>query len=291
MVYWGEIPPMSVSAKIHTTIALTIGSLLTSWSDIQAHAASIPLPAFPGFASIATQDGNSSLKRFIESRMIPVFRIVFSAIAVFYIIYYGALLVFNFGKDSDIKSYRMALFYAVLGLLIMNLGYPFNLAFNPNDNKGEIDLGATNRLAGGVIDFMRLIVVPVAIALLVISGYRLAVNAGKEGNAAKYRMQVLYTILGLVIINMAESVILAVTSDSTAQGFSLLASVTNFVLLFVVPIGFAVLIYGGLSMLFSLGNQARYDKGLKVVKGTAIAMVLIYSSFTLVTELAKWIQF
>lgn len=282
---------MSVRQTIHGALALSAGILVTALSALQAHADSIPLPAYPGFASLGVSRGNDNLKYFVQSRLIPIFRIIFSAIAVFYIIYYGALLVFNFGKDADVKTNRTALFYAVLGLLIMNLGYPFNLAFNPNDNLGEVDLAATNRLAGSIIDFMRLIVVPIAIALLVIHGYRLAVNLGKEGNAAKYRAQLLYTILGLIIINMAESFILAVIGGETKQGLTLLSTVTNFVMLFVVPIGFAVLIYGGLSMLFSFGNQARYDKGLKVVKGTAIAMVIIYSAFTLVTELAKWIQF
>ncbi len=234
-------------------------------------------------------NGNNTFNDFVRNQALPTTRILFQGVAVFYILFFGIRMVFS-ANDEASKKARLGLLYAVVGFIFLNVGEFFFASFVPRAGLNEPSLFDWKNIISIVITALRGIAGTVAIVSIIISGYQIVISSasGADDAAAKYRRQILWSILGLIVIALAGEFQRIAFEGDVERGHGVIGSLLRLMLLFVVPIGFAGLILGGFYFIFSGANDSLRTKGIKIVQGTLIAMVIIYSAYTVVTEVLKF---
>lgn len=250
------------------------------------------LPPVPGLASTNTS-GNNTFNDFLIKTLIPMTKIIFQGVAVVFIFYSGSRLVFASGNDDTVKKGRISLLYALVGFIFLNIGELFVNVFVPKEgNTQGPNLVDWKFLIGIVISAIRGIAGTIAIVSIIIGGFRIVISgaSGAEDAVAKQRTQILWSILGLIVIALAGEFQKIAFEGDTDKGISTTTSLIRLLLLFIVPLGFGALILGGFYFIFSGANDGLRTKGLKIIQGTIIAMVIIYASYTIVTEILKFAE-
>jgi hypothetical protein len=259
-----------------------------------------PGPDLPTLPAVARE--NQSFFRWLVLEIIPKGKLILSVVAVIYIIYYGSRMALAGGNDESVKKSKLALTYAAIGFIIINSADIFNSAFNPYEQNGEgPSVGVWSNIIGILITGLRYIAGTVAVAWLILSGFRMITAAGKEEVIQKQKTQIIWSIFGLILVALAgtfQSVAFGTCDwwntdfctprpDAT-KGVSLFASIINLILTFVVPLGFLFLVIGGMYMILAHGNDTMLTKGKKIVQWTVIALVIIYAAYVLVSTLAQF---
>lgn len=248
------------------------------------------LPTVPGLPRTSTS-GNDTFNDFLVKTLIPMTKIIFQAVAVVFIFYSGSRLVFASGNDDTVKKGRISLLYALIGFIFLNIGDLFVNVFVPREgnNQGP-SLVDWKFLLNIVITAIRGIAGTIAIVSIIIGGFRIVISgaSGSDDAVAKQRTQILWSILGLIVIALAGEFQKIAFEGDTDKGISTATSLIRLLLLFIVPLGFGALILGGFYFIFSGASDSLRTKGLKIIQGTIIALVIIYASYTIVTEVLKY---
>ena len=261
----------------------------------------IHVPA-PGDLPMIPTAGNLSFTWWLVNWIIPRGKLLLSVVAVIYIIYYGSRMALAGGNDESVKKSKLALTYAAIGFIIINSADIFNAAFNPYFQNGEgPSIGIWSNIIGILITGLRYIAGTVAVAWLILSGFRMITAGGKEEVIQKQKTQIIWSIFGLILVALAGTfqAVAFGTCDwwnadfctpkpDATKGVTLFASIINLLLAFVVPLGFLFLVIGGMYMILSHGNDTMLNKGKKIVQGTVIALVIIYAAYVIVSALAQF---
>jgi hypothetical protein len=174
------------------------------------------------------------------------------------------------------------------------------------DENGEI--GATTfqgnegirKLVGRVISFLKLFLGAIAILILFISGFRL-VTAGSSitDEITKQKSVILYTIVGLVMVTLGESLAnlllgsggdaAFIVNEQTAilQGAKIsrrIVEVINYFLSFVGAGAILMLVIAGTQLVLNPGDETEVTKKTKMVGYTATGIVMIAMSEFLVNR-------
>jgi hypothetical protein len=118
----------------------------------------------------------------------------------------------------------------------------------------------------------------------------------EHNSKSKQRTVFLWAGLGIVIILLNDVLIrevlypyilgddLAVqyTPDAT-RGIDEIVGVVRYFLQFLAVIAFAAFLYGGGQMILSFGNEDQVENGKRVLTGAAIGIVIILSSYAIVS--------
>jgi hypothetical protein len=290
-----------IQYKTYVLLGTVLGGILLFLGIPASFAQMIDVPSPRDLPSIPTS-GNFSFRWWLVNQIIPKGKLILSVIAVFYIIYYGSRMVFASGNDELVKKSKLALSYAAIGFIIINASDIFNAAFNPYDQNGEgPSVGMWSHIIGILITGLRYIAGTLAVAFLVLSGFRMITAAGKEEVIQKQKTQIMWSIFGLILVALAgtfQSVVFGTCnwwnadfctpSPDATKGVSLLTSIINLILTFVFPLGFLFLVIGGMYMILSHGNDTMLTKGKKIVQWTVITLVIIYAAYVLVSTLAQF---
>jgi hypothetical protein len=265
------------------------------------YAALIDVPP-PGELPVVNTVGNDTFYAFIADLFLRRVKPLLSAVAVFYIIYYGSRMALASGNEDSVKKSKLAIMYALIGFIILNAPAIFIQAFNPA-SQPILPEGPSIEWWAVIMDILitglRYIAGIIAVAWLILSGFRMITAAGKEDVISKHRIQILWSIFGLIIVALAgvfEKIAFGDCNWSTlicsypnpTEGVSVFVSIINMILTFVVPLGLIFLVVGGMYMILAHGNDTMLTKGKKILQYTVIALVIIYISYVVVAEIAKW---
>lgn len=147
----------------------------------------------------------------------------------------------------------------------------------------------------GVIRWVEVVIIPIAIALIVVSGLKAIASFGKEDGVTALRREVVAVAMGIVLLGL-DPVIKATLGiprqgigmpgvPTTAPLFVRAVEIINELLLFLALIATAMVTYAGIRLIVSLGNE----EGATAAKGTlfrtTVGMVVLFLSYAL-TSLA-----
>ena len=223
-----------------------------------------------------------------------------AGMAVIWIIYAGARMVFAQGDESIITEQKRAILYAGIGLVsILLVGRGIDFLYGPAGIvRTELvqDTGFTNEVYG-IVNFIKALIGTIAILFIVISGVRTLFAAGVEDVTTKQKKSLLWIGVGLILIAIDKIIIEQLfiipsqeqsdqirTSNITTV-INTIGSVIQFILGFVGLIAFGALIYGAATMIMNYGNDEMVQKSKKIITNAIIGILVILSAYVIVSTL------
>ncbi len=223
-----------------------------------------------------------------------------AGLAVIWIIYAGARMVFAQGDESTITEQKRAILYAVIGLVsILLVGRGIEFLYGPAGIvRTELvqDTGFTNEVYG-IVNFIKALIGTIAILFIVISGVRTLFAAGEEDVTTKQKKSLLWIGVGLILIAIDKIIIEQffiipsqeqsdqIRTSNITTIINTIGSVIQFLLGFVGLIAFGALIYGAATMIMNYGNDEMVQNSKKIITNAIIGILVILSAYVIVSTL------
>lgn len=234
---------------------------------------------------------------FLVNRVLGLVLLFLQGAAVAYIVYIGTQMVLNVDNKDMIKEKRMALLYAILGFIVLSIGGEAIRIFDPTQvaQQGTDSLFITDPNAGlpglikNIINIIKYVIWAIAIVMLTIMGYKMISN--QERDITKQRHHIFWIAIGLFFIQIADLVVqpfLAETENKVEAGNMLLVNIGNILLTIMAPTALFFIILGAYYFLSAAGDEGKTKKGQQILIGTVIAVIIAYSSYTIVAEALKY---
>jgi uncharacterized BrkB/YihY/UPF0761 family membrane protein len=132
---------------------------------------------------------------------------VAAAVAMFFIVWGGMLIVTSAGDESKAATGRFSVIYAMIGLVVALSAQMFLLVLTP--------LGSVTTVAQAaeeVINIPRNLLNLVFSVMIVWTAFRLVLARGKSDEVETGRRMLFYAIVGAVVVNLATALFAAVAN-------------------------------------------------------------------------------
>ncbi|MFH0776516.1 MAG: hypothetical protein V1936_02795, partial [Patescibacteria group bacterium] len=260
-------------------------------------------------------------------------RVIFSylqtlagAFAILFIFLAGAQMVMAGGSDEKIEKEKKYLMHAITAFITLLMLEPVIFGFiYPNADSGLSDprcvefmqavavsggnlnaapagcrsateLGLTgSEQIMGVVHFFESVIGGIAIFFMVYSAVTIIAAMGDEATIKKHRTTLMWSIGGLAIILLANTLInkfFFVVDPATGNanvdvgtGIDTITGVTNFIAGFVGIFAVVSIIITGIVWIGNFGNDEIANKSKKVILGALIGIVLSISAYAIVNTL------
>ncbi len=242
--------------------------------------------------------------------IVDLMRLVLSGIAILVIII-SAIKLITIATEEEATKTKTTFITAIVGLLVIQLAdVAVKRVFFGEQGEVFETIGQAQYFAEegqslirGITGLITTFVATVAVLVIIFRGITLIYSLGEEDAQDKAKKHVMYAIIGLIAIGLADLVIRGFIFPAqgpiamdTRTGFSfhlddlpridiakaILVRLTNFVSGFVALLAFVVLFYGGYMYVVSGGKEDVNDKVKKNVFGATIALVLAASAYAIV---------
>ncbi|MFA5829431.1 MAG: hypothetical protein WC843_02975 [Candidatus Gracilibacteria bacterium] len=222
---------------------------------------------------------------------------VMGTIAIFMIIVSGIRLITS-GRQVDqiADKQKENLKYAIIGLLVIIIADQVVKVFW--GAQGEIYRSQAELLDAakqgtetikGFYSFMEYFAAALAILMIVIGGFRLVIGAGNEEVQGKVKKQIMWAVVGLIVIGISEFAIKDVlfpsqgkTLPNTVVAAQFVVKLTNFISGFAATVAAIMFIYGGYLYVIAFGKEDNTAKAKKVFIGATIGLLLAMAAFGIV---------
>jgi len=250
------------------------------------------LPSVDATDSTQTDQGLQQADTLVRNVLQLVLRILQFA-AIVYIVYIGAQIVMNVSNEDLLEKKRPAIAYAIVGFVVMSIGDQAINIFNPANFasggtlEGQLVTGI-QPVIGNVIDVMRYALWVIAVALVMITGYRMVISQDKD--VTKSRQQLVWIGIGLFVVQIADFIVTPFTGSSLAavdQGNALIANITNVLLTFFAPAAFFMFLYGAFVLVTAQGDEGKLKTARNILIGTLIAVIITFSSMAIIGEVVR----
>jgi hypothetical protein len=143
-------------------------------------------------------------------------------------------------------------------------------------------------IENGVLAFIRIGVIGLAVLLFTLAGFRLIVSGGNEDARKQAKNQFLYGFAALIFLGIIQAWISVAYSGNIPSGQGIFASLANLALFFAGPTAISFLILGAWYYITSAGDEERAKKGKSIVLNTFIAVIILLASYTFLKDLADF---
>lgn len=263
----------------------------------------IPLAAAQPVSGGANQVAGGLLASFGSGGYVGIVEVVIAgvrnilyAIGVLIVVRAGLKLI-NSQDENMMSTARRTIASTCVGIMMTALAERMVSAFyDPGGtwSTGSVQTGATILATeiAGILNWVLVLVVVVAILMIVASGLKAIGSFGKEENAQEVKQTVVgvMTGLGLIMLSGAIKATLglnpaAVASDigspSAAPIIRKGVAILTVVLEYLGLAALVVIIYAGILMVLNLGKDDQYEKAKGIIYRAAIGLVIVVLSAVL----------
>jgi hypothetical protein len=229
-------------------------------------------------------------------------------IAIIFIVWSSILMISGGGNEDQLERGKRGVTYGLLGLVfaLMIDDIIFDIIYGGRkidqgtilDSPASADASITAgiKLTLDAIEWFKGVVIIAAVAFIILSGVRMITALGNSEEISTQRNVILWVGIGIVVILLNDIIIREVLyprvlgndwevqySPDSARGISEAIGLLRYFLGFLAVIAFAALVYGGALMISSFGNEDRIGTAKKVLQGAAIGIVVILTSYVIVS--------
>lgn len=254
----------------------------------------LPGTGFERDDDIVTQPGLNRISGVVLS-IISVLKFVVGGIAVLYLTFslFTVIASPNPGESLDkLKTYIGYLVFAIVIVFsadvffiqVLNLGGDTFLG----DQEAAIQaarLGSEEIL--GIVRLIQTVIGSVALLFLIIAGLRMVANAGNEEVIDKAKKQIIYSVVGLLLIMVSESLVREIFFVNDGQGFDaqaanrLILTLTNFISGFVAFGALLSLMYAGFRYVFTPADEDNPGRVKNAIVGAIVGIILAAGAFAI----------
>lgn len=190
-------------------------------------------------------------------------------ISVAAIVVGGIQYITSGGDESRAEKGKRTVLYAVIGLIIVGLATAIVAAVNSVDSGGLIEAIKAFLQAGLAM------VGIVAVAAIVYGGVQYIASGGDEGKAERGKRAVLYAVIGLIIVGLAEAIVLAIGNVDTGGLIGDIQVLLNAFLGLVGIVAVGALIIGGAQYIMASGDERMSDRAKHTIMYAVIGLIVI----------------
>ncbi len=151
--------------------------------------------------------GSDQLQAFITKvalNIVEIMMVITAYIALFFILYGGFLFIANNGSSETVQKGSRTVLNAVIGLAISLgavaiLNFVFSAFVNNKNAEGIVTTSGNDILAAG-LSTAYFIAGTVAVIVIIVAGITYATSAGESSKITKAKNQILYAVIGLVLV-------------------------------------------------------------------------------------------
>ena len=267
-----------------------------------------PLADKSAYGNVPAPSKASAEQQFAElaDGIVQTVRYIIGAVAILFIVYSGFRMVTGWGKEEVYTKAKIGMLWAVIGLAIVGMAGEVRTIFSLEKGGFLKDPNAILRSAvlfdqrtQIIITFIKYFVGAVAVAFIVRNGLRLIVLGASEDKIALDKKNLLYSVVGLILIILADTAVRQVfyKIDLTrypgaggaepvidpVQGIKEIIGFTNFIVAIVGPLAVLALLAGGVMYLTAAGEEEKMNKAKKLIVAALVGIVLIYGAFAIVS--------
>ncbi len=246
--------------------------------------------------------GESQLNAVVLA-VVKVVRNLIGSLAIVFIVVSGILMIFAQGEESKITEQKRSITYAIIGLVIILLIERMISAIYgvPGEQRALTTASAALVSAEiyGLISYIKAILGSVAVFMIVLNGFKTVTAQGDEEVMKTQRNAILWTIIGLalIVINkvVVENIFIGpatsasgqITKTNVQNILDLFGRIAQYLMGFAGLVAFAALIYGAGSMIANFGEDEGAERAKKIVKNSAIGIVIILSAYAIVATMIR----
>ncbi|MBI2464139.1 hypothetical protein HYV57_04230 [Candidatus Peregrinibacteria bacterium] len=229
---------------------------------------------------------------------------VVGSIAVFYLFISAFRLITAGDKVDDVTTKEKENFqYVIIGLIIIIMssslinnvissegGIEFLESISAAENSGQI----ASQHIQGVYNFLKIFIGAIAVLFILISGVKLLVSAGKDDVLQTQKKHILWALVGIMVIGIAELVVQDIifgsqkdpgTEIDYSKALRLIADLTNFLASFISFIAILAVIYAGFLYITSRGEEEGVTQAKKILTGVVLGLILTAASYAIINTL------
>lgn len=266
------------------------------------------LPPASSYGDVPATSGSTQEQfKQLVTGVIQALRYIIGAVAILMVVYSGFRMVTGWGKEEVYQKARTSMLYAVIGLAVVGLAGEMANIFDVSPGKSFLQdpnqiLRTSvlfNQRTQIIITFIKYFIGAVAVIMIIRNGMRMITMGEAEDKIALDKKNLLYSVIGLVLIIVADTVINQVfykidmsrypgtggvePTIDPARGVSEIVGFTNFIVSIVGPIAVLVMLAGGVMYMTAAGNQENMDKAKRMIFTALIGIVLMYGAFAIVS--------
>lgn len=235
-----------------------------------------------------------------------------NGLAVIFMVYIGIMMTVAYGDDGELAKQKKQLMYTLVAFLFVNVpGQIYNIFTAGREMGGrdvtmtpsQSDFGASQKsgsnifvnfdvwnttIENGVLAFIKIAVVGIAVFFFTLAGFKLIVSGGSEDSRKLAKNRFLYGLLSLVFLGVIQAWTSFVYSGDMPAGQSMFASLANLALFFAGPTAIFFLVLGAWYYITSAGDEEKAKKGKTIVINTFIAVIILLASYTFLKDLADF---
>ena len=221
-------------------------------------------------------------------------------------------MIIAYGDDGQLSKLKTQFIYILTAFLFINIpGQIYNI-ITSGRNTGQRDVTGTptggdfgvSRTTGsnlfinfdlwnttienGVVAFMRILIIGLAVFYFTLAGFKLLVSGGNEETVKTAKRQVTYGILSLIFLGIIQGWVSVVYSGNISGGQTIFASIANLALFFAGPIAIFFLTIGAYYYITSAGDEEKTKKGKAIVVNTFIAVIILLAAYTFLRDLSDF---
>lgn len=281
---------LTIGSGIGIGLLIPTESLAQNLSGI-ANAVSGGLPSFGGGANAIVQ---------AVSTIIQQLTTLVDVIATLMIVGAGLKLIYR-AADDQMEAAKRTIAGSVVGVMLVHLTPRLVDAFYgrsgaPGSTVLESNVGGgASILSGevlGIVAWAEVIVATAAVTIIIVSGLKAIVNYGDESGVQQLYRTVFAVIAGILLVVLKR--IIVATFGLPTNGIGLPGSpnishaiakgvdIVQGLLLFTAVVAVAVIVYGGITMILSIGKEDQFGNAKNLVIRVSIGLIVILVSLMLV---------
>jgi len=274
------------------------------------------------YSNLPQISGTTSDQRFsnLVTSVITNARYLLGAVAIGFLVYAGIRMVIAQGNEEEWTTQKRNIMYSIIGLAIVGFSGDLVRIFSVYCPSTGVDANGLPCTPGGflhdpnaivrsatlfdqrsqfIITFIKYLIGSIAVLMIVRSGFRLITSSGNEEKLAEDKRSLVYGVVGLLLIIMADSAITnvfykvdltrypsvggAAPGIDLAQGLKELAGFTNLVLTIATPVAILFLLFGAFLYITSAGNEDRQGKAKRLIIAVIVGILIMYAAFAIVS--------
>ncbi|MCK9185967.1 pilin [Candidatus Gracilibacteria bacterium] len=222
------------------------------------------------------------------------------------LIFLGYQLVMSSGNEESLGKVKKGFIYTLISFVIISMSQDLAKIFDMS--QGTL-LGSPQEILNRVkifdkqveifMTFIKYVIGTYAVIMVVRSGISFMTVGGDEEKTKKAKSGLIYSISGLLLIYIGDVFINKVfyNIDKTAYsgvtgvhpmisvktGIEQITGIINFIMYFIGPAAFIMLIVAAFMYLSSAGEEEKMKKAKNILVATIVGIVIIYGAFAIVS--------
>ncbi|ATU05509.1 hypothetical protein BKN14_03600 [Candidatus Gracilibacteria bacterium HOT-871] len=246
---------------------------------------------------------------------ISIINILF-IISIVYFFIIAIKLIANPDSDQESGNFKKGILWTSLGLMVIQMARVFVNSLYINKKVQEGTIGSGDGLANMANNLLNNIIKPLTdlletgasflfIMIAIFAFYKLVTSNGDDGAAKSGKMMVAYAIIGFIIIKVSATLVKAVYGECTTGALGIIinstcnhtanisgvgAIITNIINWLNSFIGVGVIImviYAGLQIIFSKGDEDKISSGKKSITYILIGIGILVMNYLILTFFLK----